>query len=64
MWTTSLLFFQVALLVGYAYAHLIVSRLNSRAQGTLHLTLLAAALLALPITPSDGWKPGPADDPT
>ena len=64
MWTTSLLFFQVALLVGYAYAHLIVSRLNSRAQGTLHLTLLAVALLALPITPSDGWKPGPADDPT
>ncbi len=64
VWTTSLLFFQVALLVGYAYAHLIVSRLSSRAQGTLHLALLAAALLALPITPSEGWKPGPADDPT
>ena len=64
VWTTSLLFFQVALLAGYAYAHLIVSRLSPRAQGTLHLALLTAALLALPITPSDGWKPGPADDPT
>ena len=64
VWTTSLLFFQVALLVGYAYAHLIVSRLRPRAQGTLHIALLAATLLALPIAPSDGWKPGPDDDPT
>ena len=48
VWTTSLLFFQVALLVGYAYAHLIVSRLRPRAHGTLHIALLAAALVRAP----------------
>ncbi len=57
VWTTCLLFFQVFLLAGYAYAHLIVSRLSSRKQGQLHLALLAVALLTLPIAPAESWKP-------
>ncbi|NUQ00308.1 MAG: fused MFS/spermidine synthase [Armatimonadetes bacterium] len=63
VWTTCLLFFQVALLGGYAYAHLLASRLSSRAQGRLHIALLALAALALPIIPSESWKPGGEENP-
>lgn len=64
VWTTCLLFFQVLLLAGYAYAHLSARLLKLRAQVLLHLLLLGAALATLPITPGDSWKPSPAADPT
>jgi spermidine synthase len=63
VWTTSLVFFQISLLVGYGYAHFVASRLRPRTQTIVHGTLLAVALLALPITPSEGWKPDASDDP-
>ena len=63
VWTTSLLFFQVSLLVGYGYAHLIASRLRPRTQAIVHGVLLVVALLALPVTPSEVWKPDASDDP-
>jgi hypothetical protein len=47
VWTGCLLFFQVVLLAGYAYAHLGVSRLSARAQGAVHVALLAVAAVAL-----------------
>lgn len=51
VWTTCMLFFQVLLLGGYAYAHVLV-RLRSRAmQGVIHGVMLATAMLLLPITP-------------
>jgi hypothetical protein len=52
-----MLFFQVLLLGGYAYAHLIVSRLSGRVQVLVHVGLIVLALLALPITPEADWKP-------
>jgi spermidine synthase len=64
VWTTCMLFFQVLLLGGYAYAHFTSRWLRPRAQAILHLVLLAAALARLPITPSDAWKPQGADNPT
>src|SRR5438105_4753534 len=64
VWTTALLFFQVFLLFGYAYAHGVATWLRPRAQAFVHIGLLAATLLLLPIAPSDSWKPGPGDDPT
>ena len=64
VWTTCMLFFQVLLLGGYAYAHFSTRRLKPRAQALLHLVLLAAALALLPITPNDAWKPQGADNPT
>jgi tetratricopeptide (TPR) repeat protein len=64
VWTTCMLFFQVLLLGGYAYAHLSSRCLRPRAQIVLHLCLVAAALCALPITPSDSWKPTDGSDPT
>src|ERR1041384_4000679 len=63
VWTTCLLFFQVVLLGGYAYAHFTARWLKPRAQVILHLALLAAALALLPITPSDTWKPAGPEHP-
>jgi hypothetical protein len=63
VWTTCLLFFQVALLAGYAYAHVSTRWLKPKAQVLLHLALLAAALATLPITPGDSWKPHGIGDP-
>jgi len=57
VWTTCMLFFQVLLFVGYAYAHLITRWLTPRLQGVIHFSLLALALLVLPITPAASWKP-------
>ena len=45
VWTTCVLFFQAALLAGYAYAHLGAARLSPRAQSAVHVALLAAALI-------------------
>lgn len=49
VWNTCLLFFQAALLAGYLYAHLSSRWLPSARQAALHLAMLAASLLALPI---------------
>ena len=58
VWTQCLLFFQVVLLAGYAYAHFLSSRLSPRAQTVVHLTLLAVSLWFLPIEPNPAvWKP-------
>ncbi|MGO8674690.1 MAG: spermidine synthase [Limisphaerales bacterium] len=64
VWTVCMLFFQVLLLGGYAYAHCTSKWLKPRAQALVHLTLLAAAVALLPITPGDAWKPTGAQDPT
>jgi spermidine synthase len=64
VWTTCMLFFQMLLLGGYAYAHLISRWLKPRAQVMVHLMLIIAALALLPIMPADSWKPGNAGDPT
>jgi hypothetical protein len=64
VWTTCMLFFQVLLLGGYAYAHFTSRWLKPCAQAALHLVLLAAALALLPITPSDSWKPHGGGNPT
>ncbi|MGH7970540.1 MAG: hypothetical protein ACREIC_17580, partial [Limisphaerales bacterium] len=64
VWTTCMLFFQVLLLAGYAYAHLLSSKLKPRWQAVVQLVLTAAALCLLPAVPSESWKPTGAGDPT
>lgn len=64
VWTTCMLFFQMLLLGGYAYAHAISRKLTPRTQAVVHLALLALALVTLPITPNDAWKPKVSGDPT
>src|SRR5687768_15011722 len=63
VWATCLLFFQMLLLGGYAYAHFLTSRLTARRQALVHLTLIIVALLVLPITPDPKWKPEGGEDP-
>src|SRR5438045_2675925 len=63
VWTTCMLFFQVLLLGGYAYAHLSSRWFKPRAQVWVHLGLLALALALLPITPADSWKPHVSGNP-
>lgn len=46
VWTTCMLFFQGVLLGGYAYAHLVTTRLRRPAQLALHLALVLAGLAA------------------
>jgi SAM-dependent methyltransferase len=64
VWTTCLLFFQTGLLAGYLYAHLVVKRLKPREQAWLHIALLAASLLLLPVIPNPSWKPLGNEDPS
>ena len=46
VWSTCMLFFQVVLLLGYAYAHWLHSRLAARTQAMVHIAVLAAAFAA------------------
>ncbi len=57
VWTTCMLFFQVLLLGGYSYAHLLASRFTPKQQAFLHGTFLAGSLATLSILPSGWWKP-------
>jgi spermidine synthase len=45
VWTTCLVFFQSALLLGYCFAHWLSTRLSTRKQGFVYLVLLAVGLL-------------------
>ena len=57
VWTTCMVFFQLVLLLGYAYSHWIVSRVDPRRQGLIHIALLVLSLVFLPIIPAEAWKP-------
>jgi len=62
VWTVCLVFFQVLLLLGYTYSHLITRHLAPRQQARLHIALLLASLLFLPIIPSVAFKPAADTD--
>ncbi len=57
VWNTALVFYQAALLVGYAYAHASTRWLGVRRQAALHFVLLLLPLLVLPIAIPNGWTP-------
>ena len=58
-----MLFFQMALLLGYLYAHWSTRNLSPKAQTAAHIALLCLSLLALPILPAESWKPLGNEDP-
>ncbi len=64
VWITCMLFFQTALLLGYAYAHSLTRIARLAGQVAIHAALLLASLAALPILPSTRWLPRPGADPT
>jgi hypothetical protein len=63
VWSTCLVFFQCALLLGYLYADVTSRRLSPVQQSFLHIALLLACLLFLPITPHSSWRPQEGSDP-
>ncbi|HKC13598.1 MAG TPA: ferrichrome ABC transporter permease, partial [Vicinamibacteria bacterium] len=72
VWTTCMLFFQVGLLLGYLYAHVLSETLPLRSQRMVQLLVLGLTLGLLvwrgltwpsPLTPGDAWKPRPSEAP-
>lgn len=64
VWNTCMVFFQVELLVGYAYVHALHQHLAPRRQMLLHGALLLASLVTLPVVANTTWKDAFADNPT
>lgn len=64
VWIICLLFFQLVLLCGYAYAHWLSSRFKPKTQSQIHAALLVASLLFLPVYPRNSWQPTPSQSPT
>ena len=56
VWATCLVFFQSALLLGYFYADVTARHISPKQQSLLHLGLLLASLLWLPIAPQIFWR--------
>ncbi len=64
VWSASMLFFQLLLLAGYAYAHVSIRFLKPRVQMFVHVALLLGSCALLPILPSPMWRPTQVGDPT
>jgi hypothetical protein len=60
VWNTCMVFFQSALLAGYAYAHLLASRVRAGRQAIIHLAVLLLAAIVLPLGVRDWAPPGDA----
>lgn len=64
VWSLCLAFFQSALFLGYAYAHLLFTRFTPSRQVAIHALLFAVAFALLPVLPGDAWKPLDPRDPS
>lgn len=64
VWNTTVLFFQAALLAGYAFSHATSTRLAPRAQSLLQVALLALGAIALPVTIAADARPPASSNPT
>ena len=64
VWMVAVLFFQVVLVLGYLYAHLLVRHVRPARQMFVHVPVLLASLAVLPILPAASWRPVGGQDPT
>jgi hypothetical protein len=64
VWITCLVFFQIALLAGYLYAHVLHRWLSGREQSVAHVGALLLSLPALKALLDSGPSPRPDGDPT
>jgi hypothetical protein len=62
VWSVAMIFFQTALLAGYAYAHALTTLKNRYAPVAIHLALLTAAALTLPLGIAPGFATPPSGD--
>src|SRR5882672_11679983 len=60
VWSVAMVFFQGALLAGYAYAHVLARTLGVGQAALVHLGVLAAAALTLPIGIAHGFGAPPS----
>ena len=61
VWTTCLMFFQVALLLGYLYAHLLRNIFSPRVSFFCHTTLLCLAALSLTTSSVENYTADPTN---
>src|ERR1700716_3799683 len=59
VWSVAIVFFQGALLAGYAYAHWLTRYAPGRASIVIHLAVTVAAVFALPLSIAAGWARPP-----
>jgi hypothetical protein len=59
VWSVAIVFFQAALLAGYAYAHLLTRYAPGRTSIVIHLAVMVAAVFALPLSIATGWGQPP-----
>ena len=64
VWAVALMFFQGALLAGYAYAHLLIRLVPLRSTGFVHAAVVMVAALVLPIGLPTSLGEPPSGDPT
>src|SRR5215471_13292516 len=55
VWSVAIVFFQGMLLAGYAYAHLLTRWLPGRPSVVIHLAVMCAAALTLPLSIASAW---------
>src|SRR5262245_20257852 len=60
VWSVAIVFFQAALLAGYAYAHWLTRYAGGRASVLVHVAVMIAAAFALPLPSAYGWSGPPA----
>ncbi|RTL51618.1 MAG: class I SAM-dependent methyltransferase [Bradyrhizobiaceae bacterium] len=60
VWSVAMVFFQSLLLGGYAYAHYLMTLKNRLVPVVIHVCLLIAALLTLPLSIASGWGEPPS----
>ena len=60
VWSVAIVFFQTALLVGYAYAHWLTRYAPGRPSVAIHLVVMGVAMFALPLSIATGWERPPA----
>ena len=63
VWSTCMLFFQLVLLAGYSYAHALNHFFSAKVQAIIHMAVLIAACLMLPIIPNDSLRPTGEESP-
>ena len=55
VWSVAMVFFQTALLAGYAYAHLLTRYTPTRVAIIIHLAIMIATSFTLPLAIATGW---------
>jgi hypothetical protein len=60
VWSVAMVFFQSLLLAGYAYAHVLMQIRNRAIPVAVHLVLLVAAMLTLPLSIASSWGEAPS----